>query len=138
LVGKKYIYPNTIEECIQSPRKSIYVSIIWKAVFLAFPLIGNWRVWNVGNGKKVEVDEYPWRGLGEDFRLLTHMIQVLRERGYFYLSRIINLEMTIILRQEWKQGYVFGFVGTMHYAYIIGSLYAMLMKKLTKCLFNSL
>jgi hypothetical protein len=60
----KYIFPKSIEEWIQSPGKNIHnVLIMWKAI-LAFPLIRNWLVWDVGLGNMVKVGKDPWRGGG--------------------------------------------------------------------------
>ena len=55
-----HIYLDSIEEWIQRPRKNIHnVSIMWKVVVLASPLIGNWSVWDVGNGSKIKLGEDP-------------------------------------------------------------------------------
>jgi hypothetical protein len=54
--NQKYIEPISVEDCIGNPSNSIHnVSIPWKTIVLAFPLIGNWLVWKVGNGEKVRV-----------------------------------------------------------------------------------
>jgi hypothetical protein len=37
-------------------------SIVWKALVEAFPLTGEWIVWNLGNGKSVHIGEDPWEG----------------------------------------------------------------------------
>lgn len=58
--SERYIAPETVDGWIRYPVKSLNnVSIIWKAVILAFPLVGNWLVWCVGRGTKVQVGLDP-------------------------------------------------------------------------------
>jgi hypothetical protein len=37
-------------------------SIIWKAIIKAFPLIGKWLMWKIGNGVQVSIGKDPWIG----------------------------------------------------------------------------
>jgi hypothetical protein len=45
VVGMKYISPDKIDDWLRKPVKSLQnVSIIWKVVVLAYPLVGDWLV----------------------------------------------------------------------------------------------
>ena len=35
---------------------------------MAFPLIGNWLAWEIGNGRSVRIGEDPWEGAREDYK----------------------------------------------------------------------
>lgn len=49
----KYLGNLFIKDKFLSPMKSTKnTSIIWKDLVDAFPLMSNWIVWNIGNGKK--------------------------------------------------------------------------------------
>jgi hypothetical protein len=52
-------------------------SIMWNTVVLAFPVVGNWLVWQVRNGNKVRIGEDPWAGCGQEFKLPVQMIHQL-------------------------------------------------------------
>eukprot|EP01018_Ginkgo_biloba_P010531 Gb_16175 [translate_table: standard] len=58
-------------------------------------------VWKVGNGILVRLGEDPWVGSGEDFKLLGHMIQGLRDKGLFKLSQIADPTRTLVKSQGW-------------------------------------
>ena len=53
---------------------------------LAFPLIGNWIAWEIGNEKSVKIGEDPWAGAGEDYKFPTTVVNKLRERRCFKLA----------------------------------------------------
>lgn len=53
---KKYIDSDSIDDWLTNIQS---VSIIWREVVLAFPLVGNWLVLKVGCGTKVKVGEDP-------------------------------------------------------------------------------
>jgi hypothetical protein len=53
---QKYIAPGTLLEWIRKERKSIVnVSNQWKEMTLAFPVIGSYLAWQVGDGSQVRV-----------------------------------------------------------------------------------
>lgn len=80
VVKQKYIEPDSVEDWIRSPTKSHHnASILWKAVTIAFLLVGRWLVWKVGKGSKVRLGEDPWVGCEASYRLLENM----REKGHF-------------------------------------------------------
>ena len=49
-------------------------SIGWKALVLAFPLVGNSLAWLVGNGRKIIVGEDPWSGARERYKLSEGLV----------------------------------------------------------------
>jgi hypothetical protein len=51
----------------------------------AFPLVGEWVVWKIGDEKKVRVGEDPWLGAGNSFRLSMPLILSLRNKNIIYL-----------------------------------------------------
>jgi hypothetical protein len=58
VMTSKYLSGNKFVEWIQSPRKSIVnSSICWKAMVNVFPVIGEWKIWNVGNKKRIKISE---------------------------------------------------------------------------------
>jgi hypothetical protein len=65
-----YLAGKTIEEWFCMPRKSVLSSSTrWKAMVDAFPLLGKWAAWRIGNGRSIRVGEDPWEG--SDNKLLT-------------------------------------------------------------------
>jgi hypothetical protein len=64
-----------MEEWIRNPvKKHKNGSLIWKATISAFPNIGCWLVWKVGNGHNVRVGEDPWVGCGEGYKLPENVL----------------------------------------------------------------
>ena len=45
---------------------------------LAFPLVGSWTAWRIGNRRRVRIGEDPWVGEGEEYRLSETIILQLR------------------------------------------------------------
>jgi hypothetical protein len=86
VVIQKYIHISSIKEWIRKPSKYISnVLIVWKATIKYFSLIGNWLVWKVGNGRRIRLGKDPWVSYGNNFELLDHIVNFLRERGFFYM-----------------------------------------------------
>lgn len=75
MVREIYLFPDSLDDWLINPVKSMQnIYIIWKAVVVAFPLVGNWLIWRVGRGTKMKVGLDPWIGCGEDYRLPAHII----------------------------------------------------------------
>jgi hypothetical protein len=55
----------------RQPKKSSNVSIVWKEMVAAFPLVGMWTVWKIGNKKKVKLEMDPYR---ESRRIIATLI----------------------------------------------------------------
>jgi hypothetical protein len=53
-VNSKYFTNLVVEEWIRFPKRSLKGSIVWKALVDAFPLVGNWKIWKIGNEWKVD------------------------------------------------------------------------------------
>ena len=56
-------------------------SILWKALVLAFPVVGYWLVWKVGKGYKVRIGADPWSVSGFLYRLPWDFIVTLQNQG---------------------------------------------------------
>lgn len=52
----------------------IGVSNVWLTLVKAFPVIGDWCVWKVGNGKHVQIGYDPWSGANNSWRLSYDLI----------------------------------------------------------------
>jgi hypothetical protein len=89
VMNSKY-FPNLfVTDWFRTPVKSSKGSIVWKVLVEAFPLVGSWTMWKVGNGKKVHVGEDPWIGAGDKFHLSPLLILALKEKNVcslFYAS----------------------------------------------------
>jgi hypothetical protein len=72
----------------ETNKKILNASIIWKAIVSAFPLIGNWLVWKIGKGDKVQIGLDPWIGCKESYKIPSHLILDLKNRGYHSLRQI--------------------------------------------------
>jgi hypothetical protein len=65
VLHSKYFANLSIVEWFHFPVKSSKGSIMWKALVEAFPLVGKWTVWKIGNGRNVRLGEDPWLGAGD-------------------------------------------------------------------------
>ena len=62
----KYCSNNSITEWLRNPDKTFRNgSIGWKEMVLAYPLIGHWIGWQIGDGRKVRVGEDLGLGKGK-------------------------------------------------------------------------
>jgi hypothetical protein len=63
VIRAKYIAPTSVEDWVRNPIKQVHnASIIWKVVNSTFHLVGNWLIWQVGKGDKVQIGLDPWVG----------------------------------------------------------------------------
>jgi hypothetical protein len=64
-----------MEEWIRNPIKQVQNgSIIWKAINFIFHLVGNWFLWQVGKGDRLEIGLDPWVGYRGRHRLSPQLI----------------------------------------------------------------
>ena len=90
----KYCRNGSIQDWIRKREKSFKNEPIgWKALVLAFPQVGNWLAWLVGNGKEVRVGEYMWSRAGESFKLSEGLVLKLRSLGIFTLNQACSLSL---------------------------------------------
>ena len=68
-------------------------SIGWKSLVLAFPLVGNWLAWLVGNGRKIRVGEDPWLGVGERYKISEGLVSKLRSLGIYNLNQAYSTSL---------------------------------------------
>lgn len=78
------------------PKSHQNISIVWKAIVLAFPLVGKWLVWKVGKGNKVTLQEDHWLGCGDSFRLSRNLFQTLQEKGLYKLPHVADHNSQLI------------------------------------------
>ena len=45
---------------------------------LAFPLVGKWTAWRIGNGKNLRMGEDPWARAGEEYKLPESILTQLK------------------------------------------------------------
>ena len=86
-------------------------SVGWKAMVLAFPLIGNWTTWKIGNGKSVRIGEYPWAGAKENYKLPNSVIIKLREQRCSKLADVQSEHPYPLGRTNWKSARELGMEG---------------------------
>jgi hypothetical protein len=104
VVTQKYICPDTVEEWIRRPVKvAANCTIIWKALVKYFQVVGEGLAWRVGNGLRVRIGTDPWPGSGRGHLLPQPLIEVLHDRGFYYLEQIVDRDMTTIWSQAWKR-----------------------------------
>jgi hypothetical protein len=65
----KYLTNLTLEEWFRDLVKYAKGLIVWEDLVEAFPLVGEWTVWKVGNGCYIIIGEDPWLEVGNYFRL---------------------------------------------------------------------
>lgn len=84
VMATKYIPGLSFVEWFRRPQKLVANSSIgWKALVGAFPLIGDWTVWQIGNGKSVRIGANPWLGAGAGYKLFEELIEYLNDHGIF-------------------------------------------------------
>jgi len=66
----EYLPNLSVIEWFRQLNKSSKGSIVWKALVEAFPLVGEWVVWKIGDGKNARVGEDPWLGVGNNIQYL--------------------------------------------------------------------
>lgn len=99
---EKYINNESILNWIRKWHKLIVcVSNQWWARALAFPVIGRFLAWKVGNGIQVRIGSYVIVGCGGQFFLREGLLTTLQEAGLCTLNKIGNTRPTTFWKQEW-------------------------------------
>ena len=81
IMREKYCPNASIEEWFHQPTKTHKGgSLCWKAFVEAFPLVGNWVTWQVGDGRRIRIVQDPWVGSGDNFRLPITLFSQLKEK----------------------------------------------------------
>jgi hypothetical protein len=101
-MNSKYFPTLSISEWFREPLKSSKGSIVWKALVEAFPLVGNWTVWRIGNGEKVRLGEDPWLGAGNNYKLSPPLLLFLKNKNLRFLSDLNTGFPQIRGRLGWK------------------------------------
>ena len=84
---QKYISPLSMLDWIcVTVKKKRCMSICWKAVLWSFDLIGNFLIWNVGNGVNVRIGVDPWIGCKWRYILPFSLVDKLHSVGLFFLN----------------------------------------------------
>ena len=69
---------------------------------LAFPLIGTWIAWEIGNGRSIRLGLDPWAGAGEDYRIPQLVLNKLGEQRSY---KLVHAQVQILNqtgRTRWK------------------------------------
>jgi hypothetical protein len=77
-------------------------SIVWKALVAAFPLVGLWTMWRVGNGRSIRLGEDPWLGSKNDFRFSESLLQATHSADIFSLEDAKSQTPQPSWRQGWN------------------------------------
>jgi hypothetical protein len=67
---------------------------------MAFPLIGNWLVWKIGRGNKVQIGMDPWIDNNDTYRLPHHLVMDMKSRGYHNLRHVAQGVRTLDMLQQ--------------------------------------
>jgi hypothetical protein len=59
--------------------------------YSAFPLIGNWIIWKIGNGDQVLIGIDSWIGCKENHKTPTHLIHKLHRNGLYTLKQVAHI-----------------------------------------------
>jgi hypothetical protein len=56
-----------VDDWFRQPSKYSKGSIVWKALVSSFPLVDQWTMWKIKDGRSVPIGEDPWVGDGNEF-----------------------------------------------------------------------
>jgi hypothetical protein len=76
--------------------------IAWKALIDAFLLVGDWMVWNIGNGKSVKIGEDPQEGETNAYKLNPYLVISLHNQGIFSYWDVVILGADLTECSNWK------------------------------------
>jgi hypothetical protein len=85
----KYIASLSVEDWIRMPiEPTSKASIIWKALVLAFPIVGNRLCWKAGNWRSIKLSIDPWVGCDGQHKLFEDLIEHLRQQDIITLADV--------------------------------------------------
>lgn len=103
MVTHKYIAPDLVEDWVRNLGKShVGGSVIWKAVVTSFPVIETNLAWNIGDGRRLRVEEDPWVGCVGRHLLSSQTVAALRARGINFLSQLAEPVQERPWVQSWR------------------------------------
>ena len=112
----RYLKGFSIEYWLRLERKNTHVlSIVWKGMEKAFPLVGNWTSWQVSNKRMVQIEEDPWIGAKGNYKLSEALLLKLHEVGIFPLWEARSQEQ----RNSWSHSWLS--MGTLNIQWILAS-----------------
>lgn len=89
---QRYIEPNSAEDWIGNPNKSINnASILLKVLTITFPLIGRLLAWKVCNEAKAKISIDPWISSGAEYKLPEAVINSLQSRPGSWTRKLLHL-----------------------------------------------
>ena len=59
---------------------------MWKDLLQSFPILGEWTIWRIENGKKVCIGVDSWLGAIDDYKLLENLRTLLRDKNILHLT----------------------------------------------------
>jgi len=99
---EKYISPLSIVDWIWLINKhNPIASSQWMALAQAFPILGNYLAWRVGNGSQVRIRSNVIIRCDGRIVLVENRIQTLKTNGLCTLNQLADWEATTIWNQAW-------------------------------------
>ena len=75
---------------------------IWNAMLHSFHVLNDWMVWKPGDGLKIRVGEDPLVDSDSFYKLSEGLVNVLNEKGIFFLAQVSRETNIDIQFQNWK------------------------------------
>lgn len=99
----KYLKNRPIEEWLRDLKQSKWnISNIWNNCIKYLHVVSNWIAWWPGNGTKISIGKDPILGSKNLFKLSTNILNVLHDKGIFYLSQALDIREEHARGMIWK------------------------------------
>jgi hypothetical protein len=103
VVTSKYLAGKSLVEWWQSPKKISTSSLIgWRVMEKASDLVIKWLVWQVENGKSIQIKEDPCVNLGLGFKISRELLSKLHDQEILSLWDAILEGGDLFGRTLWK------------------------------------